>query len=151
MPKKAPPPPATEAALFVRLPAAATEKLHRAAEALGMRKKDLVASLVSRYVDPDSRPGLNALGTLAANRVTLDLGGAGPTRGSYSFQPYDNVPPEVMNAEQAGQFLQIDEKVVVEMAEAGKLPGRKLGTAWRFSRAALVAWLSGPQPKSDKK
>ena len=127
----------------MRLPAAAADKLDRAAEALGMRKKDLVAGLVSRYVDPDSRRGLNALGTLAGNRITLDLGGGGPAQGSYSFQPYD--PPEVMNAEQAGQFLQIDDKVVVEMAEAGKLPGRKLGPGWRFSRAALVAWLSGPQ------
>ena len=32
-----------------------------------------------------------------------------------------------MNAEQAAQFLQIEEAVVVELAEAGKLPGRKLG------------------------
>ena len=39
------------------------------------------------------------------------------------------------------------------MAEAGKLPGRKLGfgpgAVWRFSRAALVAWLSGPE-RPDK-
>ncbi len=52
-----------------------------------------------------------------------------------------------MNAGQAGQFLQVDESVVVEMAEAGKLPGRKLGAEWRFSRAALVAWLSSPQDR----
>ena len=50
-----------------------------------------------------------------------------------------------MNAEQAGQFLQIEEHIVNELAEAGTLPGRKLGTAWRFSRAALVAWLAGPE------
>jgi excisionase family DNA binding protein len=50
----------------------------------------------------------------------------------------------VLNAEQAGQFLQIDEATVIEMAELDKLPGRKLGTSWRFSRAALVAWLSAP-------
>ena len=73
-------------------------------------------------------------------------GELGPARGSYSFQPYD--PPEVMNAEQAGQFLQIDEAVVIEMAESGKLPGRKLGAAWRFSRAALVAWLSTPERRA---
>ncbi len=138
MPKKLAP----EGALFVRLPAAAVEKLDRAALALGMRKKDLVAGLVSRYVDPDSRRGLTALGALSTHRVTLDMGDPGPTVGSYSFQPYD--PPEVMNAEQAGLFLQIDEKAVVELAEAGKLPGRKLGALWRFSRAALVAWLSAP-------
>jgi len=77
--------------------------------------------------------------------VKLEIGDTGPTLGSYSFQPYD--PPEVMNAEQAGQFLQVDEDVVVEMAESGKLPGRKLGKLWRFSRAALVAWLSTPEKK----
>jgi hypothetical protein len=138
MPKKTAP----EGALFVRLPATAVDKLRRAAEALGIRKKDLVAGLVSKYVDPDSSRGLSALGALSSHKITVDLGAPGPTRGSYSFQPYD--PPEVMNAEQAGQFLQIEEAIVVEMAEAGKLPGRKIGIAWRFSRAALVAWLSGP-------
>ncbi len=64
--------------------------------------------------------------------------------GTYSFQPYD--PPEVMNAEQAGQFLQISEHNVIELAEAGKLPGKKLGPVWRFSRDALVAWLATPEP-----
>ena len=118
-----------EGALFVRLPAAAVDKLDRAAERLGMRKKDLVAGLVSKYVHPDSPRGLSALGSV----------------GSYLFQAYD--PPEVMNVEQAGQFLQADEEVVIEMAEAGKLPGRKLGKAWRFSRAALVAWLATPEKR----
>lgn len=52
-----------------------------------------------------------------------------------------------MNAGQAGQFLQIDEGEVVRLAEAGKLPGRKLGAAWRFSRAALVTWLATPEKR----
>jgi hypothetical protein len=144
MPKKTAP----EGALFVRLPAAAVDRLDRAAQALGVRKKDLVANLVTRYVDPDSQRGLSALGALSTRRVTVDLGEPGPTLGSYSFQAYD--PPEVMNAEQAGQFLQIDEAAVIALAEAGKLPGRRLGAAWRFSRAALVAWLSAPE-KQEKR
>jgi excisionase family DNA binding protein len=136
--------PPAEAALYVRLPATAVDKLDRAAEALGVRKKDLVAGLVSRYVDPDTRQGLSALGSLSQpRRVTLDLGEPAPTLGTYSFQPYD--PPEVLNAAQAGQLLQIEESVVIELAEAGVLPGRKLGSVWRFSRAALVAWLAGPE------
>jgi len=139
MPRKTPP----EGALFVRLPAGAVDKLRRAADALGIRKKDLVANLVSRYVDPDSRQGLSALGALSTHRITVDLGDRGPAQGSYSFQPYD--PPEVMNAEQAAQFLQIEEAVVIELAAAGKLPGRQLGSAWRFSRAALVAWLGASE------
>src|ERR1041384_4506850 len=140
MSKKTPP----ETALYVRLPANAVDKLHRAAEALGVHKKDLVASLVSKYVDPDTSRGLSALGSLSQpRRVTFELGDPSPTLGTYSFQPYD--PPEVMNSAQAAQFLQIDEQVVNALAEAGKLPGRKLGHAWRFSRAALVSWLAGPE------
>jgi excisionase family DNA binding protein len=121
MPKKQP----AEGALFVRLPAAAVEKLDRAAETLGMRKKDLVAGLIQRLGPPSGEPV--------------------STVGSYSFQSYD--PPEVMNALQAAQFLQIDESVVIEMAEAGRLPGRRLGDAWRFSRAALVDWLAKPEKR----
>jgi excisionase family DNA binding protein len=134
--------PPSEGALFVRLPTAAVEKLDRAAEVLGMRKKDLVAGLVSRYVDPDSPRGLTTLGALATREIGLNSGDAGTARGSYSFRPYD--PPEVMTATQAAQFLQIDEAAVIEMAAAGKLPGRRLGAGWRFSRDALVEWLSTP-------
>src|SRR5215475_8191936 len=118
MSKKTPP----EAALYVRLPATAVDKLDRAAEALGVHKKDLVAGLVTRYVDPDSRRGLSALGQLSQpRRVTIDLGEPAPTMGSYSFQPYD--PPEVMTVEQTAQLLQLEERVVIELAEAGDLPG----------------------------
>ncbi len=140
MPKKPP-----EGALFVRLPVAAVEKLDRAAEALGMRKKDLVAGLVSKYVNPESPGGLSALGALSVHKLGASPGEPVSTVGAYSFQPYD--PPEVMNALQAAQFLQIEEAVVIEMAEAGKLPGRRLGDAWRFSRAALVAWLAKPEKR----
>jgi excisionase family DNA binding protein len=139
MPRKTPP----QSALYVKLPANAVEKLHRAAEALGIHKKDLVAGLVTKYVDPDSERGLTELTTLSTRRVTVDMSSAGPTLGAYSFQPYD--PPEVMSAEQAAEFLQVPEKIVVELAESGKLPGRKLGSLWRFSRDALVSWLATPE------
>jgi excisionase family DNA binding protein len=135
-----------EGALFVRLPSSAVQKLDRAAEALGMRKKDLVAGLVSRYVDPDSDRGLDVLGALATHRSAGPMHDDGAvSRGSYSFRPYEL--PEVMNAAQAAELLQVEEAVVLDLAEAGKLPGRKLGAAWRFSRAALVAWLSTPEKR----
>jgi excisionase family DNA binding protein len=129
-----------EGALYVRLPAAAVDKLDRAAEALGIHKKDLIAGLVSKYVDPDSRRGLSALTAVAApKRMTA----AGPTLGAYSFQAYD--PPEVLTLEQTAELFQLDHKAVHELAEAGKLPGRKVGYEWRFSRTALIHWLSGTE------
>ena len=120
----------SETPLYVKLPTDAVDKLDRAAEALGVAKKDLVTQLVKKYVDPDTQKGLTSLG--------------GTMMGSYSFRPYEAEPPEIMTSAQAGQFLQIDEKNVIELAEAGKLPGKKLGPVWRFAREALVAWLSSP-------
>jgi excisionase family DNA binding protein len=52
-----------------------------------------------------------------------------------------------MSVEQAADFLQIEEALVLELAEAGRLPGKKLGVAWRFSRPALVEWLSKPEKR----
>jgi excisionase family DNA binding protein len=141
MAKRTPPEP--EGALYVRLPAQAVDKLDRASEALGVPKKELVAGLVTKYVDPDSRRGLSALGALTPpRRFAPPVGEGGATVGSYSFQPDD--APEVLTAAQAAELLQVDEQVVCSMAEAGTLPGRKLGKVWRFSRTALIAWLSSP-------
>jgi hypothetical protein len=134
--------PTPETPLYVRLPNDAVDKLDRAAAVLGMHKKDLVARLVTKYIDPDSRTSLSALGAMASQRRPPTTDG-GPMVGSYSFQPYE--PPEIMNAEQAGKFLQIAEAMVIELAEAGKLPGKRLGPVWRFSRDALVAWLATPE------
>jgi excisionase family DNA binding protein len=147
MSKKQPPTPRKRSseALFVRLPTTAFDKLDRAADVLGVPKKDLIAGLVSKYVDPDSSRGLHELSHVATHRITVENSPAETKVGTYSFHPYD--PPEVMNAEQAGHFLQLSEGAVTELAEAGKLPGRKLGKAWRFSRAALVAWLSTPEKR----
>lgn len=125
MPRKVQP----ETPLYVKLPQTAVDKLDRAAEELGLPKKDIVAGLVTKYLDPLSSPTA--------------------TTGAYSFRPYD--PPDVMTAQQAGEFLQIDEKNVIELAEAGKIPGKKLGPVWRFAREALVAWLSTPDEPKDPK
>lgn len=134
-----------QTALYVRLPKSAGEKLDRASEALGMTKKDLVAGLVSTYVDPDSPDKLGALEVMAQPRRALDLVGSGASMGSYSFRPYD--PPEVLTCKQAADFLQVGEGLVLEMAQAGELPGRKLGDQWRFSREALLAWLARAETK----
>lgn len=135
--------------MFVRLPAAAVDKLDRAAGALGVAKKELIAGLVSKYVDPDSRRGLSALGVLSEPSPSrISPGDPTPIAGSHSFRPYDQ--PEVLNAEQAAQLLQVEEKLVVQLAEQGELPGRKLGKAWRFSRPALIAWLATTAPRPRK-
>jgi excisionase family DNA binding protein len=155
-------------ALYVRLPQPEADKLDRAAEALATNKKALVTTLVSRYVDPDSPEGLDELRDLAApqrrldatpphdaergssgvpraqaappRRVTVDLPDAGMTVGHHAFLPSSQ--PEVLTPAQAAELLQVPEAEIVALAEAGRLPGRRIGDHWRFARPALIAWLS---------
>ena len=132
------------AALYVRLPHREFEKLDRAASALSTNKKALVTTLVSHYVDPDSTQGLDRLRELSAakpGRVTVELPNESIAVGHHAFTPAPL--PDVLTPGQAAELLQVSEDEVVELAGAGKLPGRRMGEAWRFSRPALIAWLAG--------
>jgi excisionase family DNA binding protein len=126
-------------ALFVRLTAAQAERLDQAASAVHAHKKDLIGGLVDTYVDPSSEAGRDALRKLAKTPVVIDLGSDAPVVGHAEFRPS---PLEVLDAAQAAELLAVEEAAIVQLAEAGELPGRKIGDAWRFSRAALLDWLS---------
>ena len=131
-------------ALFVRLPVDQARKLDRAAQAVGAAKKDLVAGLVDRYVDPDSDGGIDALRDLGASprRVIVEADEPSLVVGHHAFRPADL--PEVLTPQQAAALLQVDEDDVLALAEEGRLPGRRIGDGWRFARAALVRWLAEP-------
>lgn len=131
------------AALYVRLPHPEFEKLDRAAEALSTNKKALVTTLVSHYVDPDTDAGLDRLRAIAGRpgRVTVDLPNDAIAVGHHAFTPAPL--PDVLTPAQAAELLQVSEEEVVGLAEAGTLPGRRIGERWRFSRPALIAWLAG--------
>jgi hypothetical protein len=89
------------AALFVRLPAAEARKLDRAAHAVGAPKKDLVAGLVARYVDPDTDSGLHDLRRLGAEapgalprRVVVEADDPALVVGHHSFRPAES--PDIL-------------------------------------------------------
>jgi excisionase family DNA binding protein len=132
-------------ALFVRLTPEQARRLERAVEAVPARKKDLIGGLLERFVHPDTPAGLSALRELAGvdatrRKVTVDLGAEGPVVGHASFRPAPE--PEVLDAAGAAELLRVDEAAVVELAERGELPARRIGGAWRFSRSALLDWLA---------
>jgi len=52
---------------------------------------------------------------------------------------------EVLTADEAAHLLRVSTKTVLSMARDGALPGEKVGRAWRFLRADLVAFLHGPR------
>src|SRR3954454_3234521 len=119
-------------ALYVRLPQSHADKLDRVAFELKVSKQDLVAGLVE---DMKIAPGFTRRRTEV---VEVD---DTPVVGRATFLP--SGPPEVLTLPEAADLLQVEPGVVEAMAEAGELPGRRLGDDWRFARVGLLRWLAG--------
>ena len=49
--------------------------------------------------------------------------------------------PEVLTLAEAADFLRLSESEVVELTFKQSLPGRKIGSQWRFLRNGLTDWL----------
>jgi excisionase family DNA binding protein len=56
---------------------------------------------------------------------------------------------DVLNVREAAHLLGVAEWTVREQAKAGRLPGRKIGKEWRFSRQALLDFLATPDPSTS--
>jgi excisionase family DNA binding protein len=119
-------------ALFVRIPAAEAEKLHRAADVLRTPKRELITKLVARFDPTDPVWTEEVAGPVAGAEADW-------TVGRHSFRPAE--APEVLTPGQLAELLHVDEETIVELAERQELPGRKVGEEWRFSRTAVLAWL----------
>ena len=48
---------------------------------------------------------------------------------------------DVLNVEEAAEYLRFSPYTIREKAREGEIPGRKIGKEWRFSRRALLEWL----------
>lgn len=53
-------------------------------------------------------------------------------------------PDTIMTVKEVSDYLRLAESTVYKLAREGKLPGRKVGGAWRFSRQQLEAWFIEP-------
>lgn len=53
-----------------------------------------------------------------------------------------NTEREILNLAEAAALLRIQPNTVARLAKAKKIPGKKLGKEWRFSRTALQENLS---------
>ncbi len=118
-------------ALYVRLPRSEAEKLDRVAFEHRRPKRDIVRALVADHLSepvPPARPSVR------------------PPSGDLVLGRADVVPAltnDVLTPAQAAELLQTAEDTVIELAEAGELPGRQVGGEWRFLRGAVLSWLAG--------
>lgn len=53
-------------------------------------------------------------------------------------------PLDVLTLDEAAAYLRLAVQAVRTEAEAGRIPGQKLGGDWRFLRGGIAQWLSSP-------
>jgi len=105
--------------LYVRLPRAQANALDRLVDATGRRKQQLVSEMIGDRLE---------VGRAEVREAALPIPGDGDA---------------VLTIEELAALLRVDADAVLSRACRGDLPGRRLGdTDWRFSRAAVLAWLA---------
>jgi len=60
-----------------------------------------------------------------------------------------SIENEVLTLQEAAIFLRIEQNELENLAIRNALPGRLVGTEWRFSKTALLNWLSGQEIKQE--
>lgn len=48
---------------------------------------------------------------------------------------------EIMTLKEVAEYLRVAEKTVYRLVGEGKLPGFKVGGAWRFKRSDIERWI----------
>lgn len=55
---------------------------------------------------------------------------------------------DIMTIREVAQFLKLTEKTAYRFAIEGKIPGFKVGGAWRFRKSALEQWMDSQTKKA---
>ncbi len=130
-----------EAALFIRLPREEADRLDRFVFEHRVPKRDVVRRLMAEHLDDAD--------VLFTRPVPPPRGVPFPPDADVVVGRADFAPAavdEVLTVEEAAALLRVAPGDVSALAEAGDLPGRKIGEDWRFLRRAVLAWLGGGEP-----
>ena len=55
----------------------------------------------------------------------------------------DSDAPDIMTLKQAARYVRLDRQTLGKLANAKKVPAKKIGGLWRFSRSALDEFFGG--------
>ena len=58
---------------------------------------------------------------------------------------------EIMTLREVAEYLKVAEKTAYRLVADGKLPGFKVGGAWRFRRADMEKWIVDQSRKVEEK
>lgn len=51
------------------------------------------------------------------------------------------VDAEILTIKEVSEYLKVTERTIYRLAAAKKIPGFKVGGAWRFSKAEIDQWI----------
>lgn len=54
---------------------------------------------------------------------------------------------DIMTVKELADYLKIAEKTAYRFASEAKVPGFKVGSAWRFRKSEIDRWISGQERK----
>lgn len=57
---------------------------------------------------------------------------------------------EIMTIREVADFLRLTEKTAYRFALDGKIPGFKVGGAWRFRRSQIETWISEQEQQAKR-
>jgi excisionase family DNA binding protein len=86
--------------------------------------------------------GAGAAGTAAELAVGFGLAQQMMQQGFGGGAAAPSVAPELLGPAEAARLLGVSEADVMAVLESGELKGKKIGSSWRITRAALNAYLS---------
>lgn len=115
--------------LFVRLPKQQVAALERLSEKTGRAKQHLVSEWLSERLIPR---------TLAVGRIDV-------------ADAPDLTTDAVLTLEETAALFKVPIEAIRRAAEDGDLPGRRFSGEWRFSRMALLTWLSHGERSRNRK
>ena len=58
---------------------------------------------------------------------------------------------EIMTVKELAEYLKIAEKTAYRFAAEGKVPGFKVGGAWRFKKSEVIKWIRIQQENNRRK
>lgn len=57
---------------------------------------------------------------------------------------------DILTVKELADFLKIAEKTAYRFASEGKVPGFKVGSAWRFRKSEIVRWIAEQEQKGGE-
>jgi len=59
--------------------------------------------------------------------------------------------PEVMTIDDLASYLQLSKSSLYKLAQAGKVPGQKIGKHWRFHKEVIDGWLKEQRAREQRR